>query len=171
MEIRLRGGDLMCFGCLYRSPTPSKTSSDNNDSLNNLLRCIREKNYSHICLVGDFNFRDINWETHSTTHGESSKEAKFIEAVRDCFLHQHITQPTRRLGNDQPSVLDLILTDEAMQVSNIGHHAPLGKSDHSVITFKFHCYLDHTKEKESFYLVSYRIFRRQPLSLVKLIQN
>ena len=128
LEIRLRGGDLMCFGCLYRSPTPSKTSSDNNDSLNNLLRCIREKNYSHICLVGDFNFRDINWETHSTTHGESSKEAKFIEAVRDCFLHQHITQPTRRRGNDQPSVLDLILTDEAMQVSNIGHHAPLGKS-------------------------------------------
>jgi exonuclease III len=85
LEIRLRGGDLMCFGCLYRSLTPSKTSSDNNDSLNNLLRCIREKNYSHICLVGDLNFRDINWETHSTTHGESSKEAKFIEAVGIAF--------------------------------------------------------------------------------------
>ena len=37
-----------------------------------------------------------------------------------------------------------------MQVTDIAHHAPLGKSDHSVITFKFHCYLDYTKEKESF---------------------
>ena len=150
LEIRLRGGDLMCFGCVYRSPTLSSTSSENNDSLNDLLRCIRKKSYSHICLVGDLNFRDINWETQSTSHGESSKEAKFIEAVRDCFLHQHIAKPTRRRGNDKPTLLDLILTDEEMQVTDIAHHAPLGKSDHSVITFKFHCYLDYTKEKESF---------------------
>ena len=37
-----------------------------------------------------------------------------------------------------------------MQVSNIIHHAPLGKSDHSVISFKFHCYLDYTKPKDRF---------------------
>ena len=27
-----------------------------------------------------------------------------------------------------------------MQVSDIENHAPLGKSDHCVITFKYHCY-------------------------------
>ena len=37
-----------------------------------------------------------------------------------------------------------------MQVSNISHHAPLGKSDHSIITFNFHCYLDYTKPKARF---------------------
>ena len=37
-----------------------------------------------------------------------------------------------------------------MQVSEIAHHAPLGKSDHSVIAFKFHCYLDYAKDKEVF---------------------
>ena len=37
-----------------------------------------------------------------------------------------------------------------MQVSDIAHHAPLGKSDHSVITFKFNCYLDYTKPKERY---------------------
>ena len=37
-----------------------------------------------------------------------------------------------------------------MQVSDIVHHAPLWKSDHSVITFKFHCYLDYTKPKERY---------------------
>ena len=42
----------------------------------------------------------------------------------------------------------MILTDEAMQVSAITHHAPLGKSDHDVISFDFHCYLDFAKPKQ-----------------------
>ena len=150
VEIRLRGGDMMCFGCIYRSPTTHDKSDENNENLNNLLRCISKKKYSHVCLVGDFNFRDINWENYTTVHGEKSKEVKFIETVRDCFLHQHITKPTRRRGNDNPSVIDLILTDEAMQVSDIAHLSPLGKSDHTVMIFKFHCYLDYTKDKETF---------------------
>ena len=56
--------------------------------------------------------------------------------------------PTRRRGDDDPLLLDIILTDESMQVSNITHSAPLGKSDHSVITFDFHCYLDYSAPKE-----------------------
>ena len=79
-------------------------------------------------------------------------ELKFIEAVRDSFLHQHVEKPTRRRGNDDPSLLDLIFTDESMQVSEIVHHAPLGKSDHSVITFDFHCYLDFTTQKDKYSL-------------------
>ena len=37
-----------------------------------------------------------------------------------------------------------------MQVSNIQHHPSLGKSDHSVIIFDYHCYLDYSKPKEMF---------------------
>ena len=47
-------------------------------------------------------------------------------------------------------LLDLILTDEAMQVSDILHHSPLGERNHSVITFEFHCYLDYTKPEDKF---------------------
>ena len=47
LEIRLRGGDNMIFGCFYRSPTPSEKSKENNDNLNNLLRYISRKKYSH----------------------------------------------------------------------------------------------------------------------------
>ena len=53
-------------------------------------------------------------------------------------------------GNDEPSTIDLVFTDEIMQVSDIVHHAPLGKSDHAIITFKFHCYLDYAKPKERY---------------------
>ena len=147
LEIRLRGGDTLLFGCFYRSPTTSPESSMNNENLNRMLRDLCAKSYSHVCLVGDFNFRDINWASWSTKHGEESKEANFIETVRDCFLYQHIEKPTRIRGNDEPSLIDLLLTNEEMQVSNVVHHAPLGKSDHAVISFSFHCYLDFTKPK------------------------
>ena len=118
--------------------------------MNQLLKTIHAKRYSQVCLVGDFNFKDINWSTWSTKHGEESKEFKFIEAVRNCFLFQHIDKPTRVRGDDEPSLLDLLLTNEELQVSNVAHHAPLGKSDHSVISFDYHCYLDHSKPKKFF---------------------
>ena len=37
-----------------------------------------------------------------------------------------------------------------MQVSDVDHHAPLGKNDHSVITFNYHCYLDFSKAKSCY---------------------
>ena len=108
------------------------------------------RKYSHKCFVGDFNYRNINWVSWTTPHNEDSNEAKFVETIRDCYHHQHIDEPTRRRGNDEPSLIDLVITDEDMQVSDVTHHAPLGKSDHSVITFKFNCYLDYSKPKEQY---------------------
>ena len=37
-----------------------------------------------------------------------------------------------------------------MQISDIEYSAPLGKSDHSVISFKYPCYLDFSKPKVIF---------------------
>ena len=151
LEIRLRGGDLLLFCCFYRSPTHTETSDCNNDKLVQLFQKIgNDKNYSHRCILGDFNFRDINWSSGSTHLGEHSLEARFIEAVRDSYLYQHITEPTRRRGNDNPSLIDLVFSDEEMQISDIQHHSPLGKSDHSVIILNYHCYLDYSKPKETY---------------------
>ena len=44
-------------------------------------------------------------------------------------------QEDRRLGRYQHTFTDM-------------HHAPLGKSDHNVICFKFNYYLDYSKPKE-----------------------
>ena len=150
LEIKLRGGDLMIFGCVYRSPTYSSTSDKNNKDLNRLLNTVSQKNYTHKCIVGDFNYKDINWVSCTTPHNEESKEHEFIETVRDCYLHQHNLENSRHRGNDEPSLLDLVLTDESMQVTEVLHQAPLGKSDHNVITFQFNCYLDYSKPREKF---------------------
>ena len=104
----------MLFGSFYRSPTPTITSDVNNENLNKLLTLAFSKGYSHQCLVGDFNFKDINWVSWTTSRNDESKEFKFIETVRDCYLHQHNEEVSRRRGNDEPSNIDLIFTDEAL---------------------------------------------------------
>ena len=150
VEIRLRGGDVLLFGCCYRSPTTTELSGENNDKLNRLLKCISLKKYSHICIVGDFNYKAINWSSWTTTLSDDSSEARFIETLRDCYFHQHVEEPTRRRGTNEPSLLDLVFSNETMQVSEIVHNPPLGKSDHDVLTFEFQCYVDYTKQKARF---------------------
>ena len=145
---KIAWGRCDAFRLFYRSPTKTTTSDENNKKLNQLFHCLSEKKYSHKLLLGDFNYKHINWTTWSTPCNEESAESMFIEAVKDSFLHQHVEKATRSRGNDDPSMLDLVFTDEAMQISELNHHSPLGKSDHSVVTFNFHCYLDYGKQKD-----------------------
>ena len=98
-------------------------------------------------MAGDFNYKGINWESWTTKWGKSSEPGGFVEAIRDAFLFQHVLEPTRKRGSDEPSILDLILTNEELQVSSLVHSSPLGKSDHDVILFNYHAYLDETKPK------------------------
>ena len=114
------------------------------------MQRISNKSYSHKCFVGDFNFKDINLFSWTTFHNTESKEDKFIETARECYLHQHNQQVSRSRGNVDPSLIDFVFTDKAMQVSDVEHHLPLGKSDHNVITFKFHCYLDYANPKAKY---------------------
>ena len=98
---------------------------------------ISEKSYSHILICGDFNYPGINWEDEQC----SGQEAKlFLEGIRDCYLHQHVAEPTHHRPNQQANILDLILTNEEGMVSHMVHSAPLGKSHHSVLLFTLHVY-------------------------------
>ena len=98
-------------------------------------------------MVSDFNYKEIKWESWTTRSGESSEPRGFVEAIRDSFLFQHVSKPTRKRGSDEPSILDLILTNEELQISSLEHTSPLGKSDHDVILFNYYPYIDETKPK------------------------
>ena len=101
LEIKLNNTDLLLFGCLYRSPTKTNESEENNIKMNHLINQLASnKKYTHICLVGDFNYKDIDWKKWSSPHPETSSEEKFLETLRDSFLYQHILEPTRRRGSD-----------------------------------------------------------------------
>ena len=100
--------------------------------------------------MGDMNFRGINWETITNFEKNSLQKNEneiFIECIRDSFLFQHITEPTRHRGTDNPSTLDLILTNEENLISNINIESPLGASDHSLISFCVDCCTPQSEPK------------------------
>ncbi len=90
--------------------------------------------------MGDFNYRDINWTDWSTPHNEDHLEFIFLESIRDTFLNQHDTEPTRGRIGQNANILDLIFTNEEGMLSNLEHLSPLGKSDHCLLLFDFNCY-------------------------------
>eukprot|EP00111_Clytia_hemisphaerica_P009143 TCONS_00026859-protein len=145
--------DTMLLGCLYRSPTKTETNifDENNKNMNKLIKdlCLNPK-YTHICLKGDFSYKKIDWVHWSSPCEEDSDEEKFLHALRDCFLYQHVLEPTRRRGTDKPSILDLILTGEENQVPEIKYLAPLHLSDHSVLSFKFYGYFTIKNELDGY---------------------
>ena len=145
-EGKLEGKDRLLIGCIYRSESGS---NENNSKLRELIQKISKLSYSHILIMGDFNYKDIKWDNWSIPGcNESSEEFLFVEALRDSFLHQHITQPTRVRHGQEPSILDLVLTNEEGMIENIDYGNPLGKSDHLVLTFEFKYYTKrNTKDK------------------------
>ena len=88
-----------------------------------------------LIIVGDMNYPDINWETGTTRSSSGSAQA-FLETVRDNFLVQKVSQPTRQRGSDRPTLLDLLLVNDEYLVENIQYESPLGLSDHCMLVFE-----------------------------------
>jgi len=65
-----------------------------------------EYDHSNIVIVGDFNFRGIDW---LTLEGSNYIENAFIETILDNSLSQLVTQPTRG-----KNIFDLVLTDNVI---------------------------------------------------------
>ncbi|KAK3890838.1 hypothetical protein Pcinc_005243 [Petrolisthes cinctipes] len=81
--------------------------------------------------------------THSTSARILAKEQKFFEAMKDGYLYQHVTENTRGRGTNTPHLLDLMIMNEEGKVDNLNHLAPIGKSDHCCLQFKFNCRTVH----------------------------
>ena len=138
VEVKVTGSDTLLIGILYRSP--GIINNDNDKMLNSIKYHCNKKKYSHIMIMGDFNFPSIDWNHWSTNSDDPEKQPnKFIECMRDCYLYQHILKPTRARQHNQPHILDLIFSNEETMIENMRHLSPLGKSDHEVLEFDFRC--------------------------------
>ena len=63
-----------------------------------------------------------------------------MSKIQSCYLHQHIFQPTRYRVNQEPSLLDLVFTNEEGMLQDIDHCPGLGESDHECLNFHLNCY-------------------------------
>lgn len=143
VKIKLNNSDQLLVGLLYRtmSERPENAGRDNNGDLLKLITEATNKQFSHVLLMGDINYPDIDWEAWNTNSDNTdTNEYKFMQCIQDNFLYQHVTKPTRWRGSDTPHVLDLIFTNEENMISDLEYLSPLGKSDHCVIQFSYNCY-------------------------------
>ena len=138
INTKLLGNDKLIIGCIYRSL--SSSVANDIDLNNQLMKICDSGDATHILIMGDFNYPNINWSTGSSSTNAS--DSLFMDTVNDCYLYQHVIRPTRARPNQSPNVLDLIFTNEDGMLSDLEFMAPLGKSDHSVLAFNLHCYVE-----------------------------
>ncbi len=132
------GNDKLLVGCVYRSPNANNVYNSN---VNKFISKITQMKYSHILILGDFNYPDISWDTWTTnSNNENDINNLFLNAVKDSYMSQHVDQPTRIRGSQVPSLIDLVLTNEPGMVNNVEIQSPLGASDHGLLAFTFYCY-------------------------------
>lgn len=143
VEITLRRNERLLCGCIYRSPN---ANNENNALLNDLMRETGTLSFTHLLVVGDFNYGLINWDLHSSP---DTKAQNFVESCEDAFLSQHIRKRTRGRQGQQSNILDLVFSHDEANVSNIEHESPLGKSDHACILFDYFCTLEKDNSRTS----------------------
>ena len=143
--IKVSNNKSYTLGCVYRSPN---SSSSNNEELLNLLQEVYNSKWDILNITGDFNYREINWETREISVEDKNHPCnKMYDKINDLFLIENIKQPTRFRHGERPSNLDWVLSDNPDRISNICIDTPLGASDHSVITFTLDTDFEILEEK------------------------
>ena len=112
------------LGICYRSESATAAEIDC------MYQAITAASQGQALIMGDFNYRTINW----TTLEADSHEKPFINLIQDCFLTQHVLQPTRG-----KNILDLILTTDPNTIEEVEVLEHFSTSDHQIVMWSFLC--------------------------------
>ena len=160
VELNLGKNDTLLCGCIYRSPTKEK--DDTKKTTDDVCKVLREMNEKGkpILICGDFNYPEIDWENEYVNE-PSNAISQFIDAVQDSHLYQHVYKPTRYRAGNEPSLLDLIFTNEEGMMRELHHKPGLGESDHECINFTIDTNRleEDTVVKENFFKADYITIR------------
>ena len=164
VEIKLKGQDVLLCGCIYRSPTKEKHSTiATTKKVCEIISKATKRERSHLVICGDFNFPDIDWENEFIKES-TAVITPFIETIHDCHLYQHVTTPTRYRYDQEPSLLDLVFTNEENVLQDLHHVTGLGGSDHECLTFNVSCNADQhdlSSPSKNFHKGDYKTIRQR----------
>ena len=99
--------------------------------LSKINESINKINTENALLLGDFNFRDIDWNTLTSPH---AIDQSFIDTITDNLLTQMVKDPTR--GNN---ILDLALVGDPQSVISCVVLEQFGTSDHQMVKVEMNC--------------------------------
>ena len=83
-QIFLPGGIKVYLCYIYRSPNGT---SENDDELCDLITEVCNISNDNLIIVGDFNYKEINWEEGSCNYNVSHKGYKLYDTINDHFLY------------------------------------------------------------------------------------
>jgi hypothetical protein len=149
LEISLKDEDSLLLGCIYRSPSGSLPEQKEATSQPcRLFSLGAAMNPSHLLIMGDFNFPDINWKNGLSTAGLQHHWHDFIRTTKDCLLFQDVQEPTSYRHGTAPHLLDLIFSNEDGMISNLKYLPSLGGSNCQCLDFTLECYAPTHQEEE-----------------------
>jgi len=103
-----------------------------------------------VILISVTSYADTNdFGANACYSNLSGNELRFVYALWENFLLQHITQPTRQRGSDTPHTLDLIIAFVNF-LSDIEYLSPLGMSGHSVLKLHLPLFIDRVSAEDKF---------------------
>lgn len=147
VECNLNSADRLLVGAFYRSPNSDEI---NNNNMNDLFTSIGNSHYTHLLLLGDFNYREINWADEVCNTTPAHPAYKFLQCTKDLFFIQNQLTCTRYREGQVGSVLDLIFTNEDRMIDEVYTLANIGKSDHLTLLFDYKCYATFNTEKPTY---------------------
>ena len=133
-HVELSTGKLL-VGVCYRSTASDQ--QNNNQLLQLLNEATKIADKSHLLIMGDFNFPEIDYNGYEVHALCGSDATNFFDMTQDLFLSQHVHDHTRFRQGQNPSLLDYIFTYEENQIDNLIHQAPVAKSDHACLSFDY----------------------------------
>jgi hypothetical protein len=121
---------LLNFFCVYVSPNVDRLHFETYIECLNFI--LDSKSNCSSIIFGDFNLPGIDWS--SSANVSSAKESEFVKLCELKGLQQVNPHPTRGI-----SLLDLVLTNDPLLVSNLLCGPPLGTSDHDSLQVAIVC--------------------------------
>ncbi|GAA48800.1 hypothetical protein CLF_102052 [Clonorchis sinensis] len=145
--VPLRGSDSLFLGVAYRCP--SSPQEDEQFLTRPLGQLSSSYHFTHLLLVGDFNAPKAPWTELRCVGSSGPFAAALTEVAQQSAWTKHITAHTRYLAGQQPCLLDSVIIDERHFVDQVIINAPLGHTDHCVLTFDFICYWARNPEPQT----------------------
>ena len=155
----------LLIGCVYRSPN---STGENNTALEKMLKLATRDQKTNVVVLGDFNYPDIDWINESCRCSTNHPASKFLECTRDCFLTQHVLEPTHFRGEQSANTLDLVLSSDENLISDVKVKAPVGKSHHGTIICKVNLHVDVELKLSSAYLYDKGDYHKMTASLEEI---
>lgn len=121
----------LLLACVYRSGTPNKALQYDEDLLNTIKEFSDYSGHNLKVMCGDFNLNRIKWTPEPEIASETwITESSFVDCIRDTYMVQHVTEPTRYRTGHRPTCDDLIFSTSESDITNLAYTASIGASDH-----------------------------------------